>query len=145
MSGERIIGIDARSPVMAQVYALRHAVFVLEQAVPPDLERDDADATAVHVVALRGDAVVGTLRILLDGSRARIGRMAVAASDRRTGIGSRLMRSAEAIVCERGVRVLHLHAQLSAVPFYRRLGFVAEGGEFEEAGIRHVAMRKALA
>ena len=39
---------------------------------------------------------------------------------------------------------LHLHAQKDAVPFYRKAGFLPEGGEFMEAGIPHQAMSLAL-
>ena len=37
-----------------------------------------------------------------------------------------------------------LHAQASAAPFYLRAGYSMEGDPFEEAGIPHLAMRKAL-
>ena len=52
----------------------------MEQAVPPELERDEFDDVAVHLVALRGDAVIGTLRIVVSGGTAKIGRMAVLAA-----------------------------------------------------------------
>ena len=44
----------------------------------------------------------------------------------------------------RGFREVHLHAQSHAKAFYERHGFVAEGGEYLEAGIPHVGMRAAL-
>ena len=84
----RIIAVDASSDLMPAVYAVRHQVFVVEQAVPPALERDEFDAVAIHLVALRGDDVIGTLRIVVSGSNAKIGRMAVLAAERRSGIGS---------------------------------------------------------
>jgi len=37
-----------------------------------------------------------------------------------------------------------LHAQLSAAPFYERAGFTRRGPEFDEAGIAHVEMLRAL-
>src|SRR5688572_17067733 len=72
----RIVAIDASSDLMPAVYAVRHQVFVGEQAVPPALERDEFDDVAIHLAALRGDDVVGTLRIVVSGSSAKIGRMA---------------------------------------------------------------------
>jgi predicted GNAT family N-acyltransferase len=85
----RIVAVDATSELMPAAYAVRHQVFVVEQAVPPELERDEFDAIAVHLVALRGDDVVGTLRIVVGGgSTAKIGRMAVlaAANARRASV-----------------------------------------------------------
>jgi predicted GNAT family N-acyltransferase len=141
----RIVVIDSRSALMPAVYRLRHEVFVLEQAVPPELERDEFDDTAVHLAALRDGEVVGTLRILISGPTAKIGRMAVRAAARKRGIGSQLMDGAGEIAAQRGVREITLHAQLYAREFYRRAGYREEGETFEEAGIAHVAMRRTLA
>jgi predicted GNAT family N-acyltransferase len=141
----RIIAVDATSDLMPAVFALRHQVFVEEQAVPPELERDVFDALAIHLVALSGDDVIGTLRIVVSGDSAKIGRMAVLAAHRNGGIGSRLMERADEIARSMNVKEIALHAQLSAKTFYARLGYRADGEEFEEAGIAHVTMRKALA
>lgn len=145
MPGERIIAVDASSSLMPAVFALRHAVFVREQAVPAALERDEFDAVAIHLVALRGEDVIGTLRIVVSGGTAKIGRMAVLAAARGGGIGTRLMQRAADVAVTMGVRDLVLHAQLAARAFYARLGYREEGDVFEEAGISHVTMRKAIA
>jgi predicted GNAT family N-acyltransferase len=145
MPDVRVIVIDSAAVLMPTVYALRHDVFVVEQAVAPELERDEFDAGAIHLAALRDDAVIGTLRIVRSGASARIGRMAVRAADRKKGVGSRLMQVAEALASQMGVEEIVLHAQLAAKEFYRRLGYREVGSVFEEASIPHVEMRKALA
>jgi predicted GNAT family N-acyltransferase len=144
MPDERIIAVDSVSALMPAVFAVRHRVFVVEQQVPPALERDEFDAVAVHLVALHGEEVIGTLRIVVCGGSAKIGRMAVLAAHRRAGIGSRLMARAADIVRDMGVRDVALHAQLTAKAFYARLGYCEEGEVFEEAGILHVGMRKRM-
>ena len=144
MPEERIIAIDSTSPLMPAVYAVRHQVFVVEQAVPPELERDEFDNVAVHLVALRGGAVIGTLRIVVSGGSAKIGRMAVLAAERKTGTGTRLMQHGIEIARSMGVSDITLHAQLAAKTFYARLSYREEGEEFEEAGIMHVTMRRTL-
>jgi predicted GNAT family N-acyltransferase len=145
MPDEQIIAIDGSSALMPAVFAVRHAVFVEEQAVPPALERDEFDALAIHLVALRGDAVIGTLRIVASGDTAKVGRMAVLAADRKSGVGTRLMDRAVEVARTMGVKDLVLHAQLTAKAFYARLGYREEGEVFEEAGIAHVTMRKTIA
>jgi predicted GNAT family N-acyltransferase len=145
MPAEQIIAVDATSALMPGVYAVRHQVFVVEQAVPPELERDAFDDVAVHLVALRSDQVIGTLRIVIGGGGAKIGRMAVLAAHRKAGIGSRLMERAADVARTAGATDITLHAQLTAKAFYARLGYHEEGDEFEEAGIAHVNMRKAIA
>jgi predicted GNAT family N-acyltransferase len=140
----RIVAVDASSDLIPAVHAVRHQVFVVEQAVPPELERDAFDDVAVHLVALRGDAVIGTLRIVIVGGAAKIGRMAVLAAHRKTGIGSRLMERAADVARTAGATDITLYAQLTAKAFYARLGYREEGEVFEEAGIAHVSMRKPI-
>jgi predicted GNAT family N-acyltransferase len=129
---------------MDQVMALRHAVFCDEQGVPPDLEHDADDATALHVVVLDGARVIGTCRVVGDGPTVRLGRMAMARELRGRGLGAILLAAAEDLAADRGAREVSIHAQLSALRFWERAGYVAEGPEFEEAGIAHVAMRRTL-
>jgi predicted GNAT family N-acyltransferase len=145
MPDEKIIVINFSSALMPAVFALRHEIFVVEQAVPPELERDEFDADAIHLVALRDDEVIGTLRIVRSGQHAKIGRMAVRAAVRKSGVGSRLIQHAEVVASQMGLKEIVLHAQLAAKGFYRRLGYSEVGDIFEEAGIPHVEMRKALA
>jgi predicted GNAT family N-acyltransferase len=131
-----------------EIIALRTRVFVEEQGVPPELEHDDRDATAVHVLA-RDDAgrVVATGRLLLppEGSTtASLGRMAADAPARGRGFGAAVLAELHRQAALRGVGVIELHAQVSARGFYERAGYTAVGEEYEEAGIRHVTMRREL-
>lgn len=123
------------------VFALRLEVFVLGQGVPEDLERDELDAISDHALAEVDGTVVGTGRLLPDGT---IGRMAVAAASRGNGIGTAVLARLEERARERGLAVVELHAQLHACVFYERAGYVAFGDVYEEAGIDHRSMRKLL-
>jgi predicted GNAT family N-acyltransferase len=75
---------------------------------------------------------------------AKIGRMAVAASSRHSGVGRAVLEALLDAARSRGEREAVLHAQLSAAPFYERAGFTRRGPEFDEAGIAHVEMLRAL-
>lgn len=148
MTDERIIEIDGGAPrladLLADVFALRCEVFVVEQGVPRELELDELDRAATHLAAIRDDEVVGTLRILQYEGAAKVGRVAVRAAWRKHGIGRRLMDAAAAIARERGFAEIVLHAQVTVAEFYSRLGYVAEGDVFDDAGIPHIAMRKRI-
>ena len=124
---------------MADVYALRHEVFVLGQDVPEELERDGRDAVSDHAVAILDDVVVGTGRLLPDGT---IGRMAVAESVRGLGIGAAVLAVLEERARERGLPAVELHAQVHALGFYDRYGYVPFTDVYLEAGIEHRSMRK---
>lgn len=122
--------------------AVRHAVFVVEQQVPESLEWDAADATSLHALAVdAADEPIGCARLLPDG---HIGRVAVLAPWRGRGVGAALLRRlVDAARAQGSVRVI-LNAQVAAMPFYARYGFVARGNVFDEAGIAHCAMERAL-
>lgn len=123
------------------VFALRYEVFVVGQDVPADMERDELDGVSDHVVAGLDRTVVGTGRLLPDGT---IGRMAVAAQSRGRGVGARVLARLEERARERGLTAVELHAQVHARAFYERAGYAAFGEPYLEAGIEHVSMRKVL-
>lgn len=127
-------------------FALRRQVFEVEQNVPRPLDRDSHDPNANHVVAVvPGGRCVGTGRLVrLDSRTAQIGRMAVAADHRRHGVGRQVIAALERIAALRGIAEVVLNAQLPSVPFFRTLGYAAEGQPFLEEGIPHLLMRKVL-
>ncbi len=130
-------------PTASQV---RTAVFVEEQGIAREDEWDAADASALHAVVI--DAAgrpVGTGRLLQDAPGvARIGRMAVLQGLRGAGIGRIVIEALEQAARARGDAAVRLSAQRSAEGFYLRLGYAPEGEPYEEVGIAHIGMRKAL-
>ena len=123
--------------------AIRHEVFILEQEVPPELEKDGLDEGATHVVATRGDVVIGTARLVTKGE-ARIGRVAVLKPWRHRGIAGLLLEALETEARQLGVRSLTLHSQAYVQRLYEKHGYVPNGPGFEEAGIDHIPMAKRL-
>ncbi|MEU6774403.1 GNAT family N-acetyltransferase [Streptomyces sp. NPDC046759] len=136
-------------------FAVRKEVFVREQGVDEDIEYDAYDAVAVHVLAIREDGTpLGTGRLLHgeaaaaktggDVSVGSLGRLAVSREARGLGVGAALVRAVEDAARARGLTAVDLHAQTQALGFYERLGYAAYGAEFQDAGIPHRAMRRAL-
>jgi predicted GNAT family N-acyltransferase len=124
-------------------FAIRLAVFVQEQNVPIEQERDENDATARHFLARESGVALGTARVILkdEGATAKIGRVAVLPAGRGKGVGAALMRFIEA---HAGAETCMLDAQIQALKFYEMLGYHAYGAEFLDAGIAHRRMRKVL-
>lgn len=125
-----------------ELLRVREAVFVAEQRVPIELERDALDPACLHVVArdAAGQAI-GTARLTPER---QVGRMAVLRAWRNRGVGEAMLAALAATARARGWRELWLNAQVGALPFYRRLGFLPYGPRFMEAGIEHQAMRRKL-
>jgi len=125
--------------VRSRAEPVRRAVFVDEQKVPAEIELDEFDAVSLHALAFdRAGRVIGTGRLLPDG---HIGRMAVLRQARGAGVGGAVLAALMQAARARGDREVVLSAQTHAMPFYRRFGFVAEGDEYDDAGIPHRAMR----
>jgi predicted GNAT family N-acyltransferase len=128
----------------AALRAVRFAVFVDEQQIPRELEMDDRDAECRHWLATdeRGEPI-GTVRLDLD-AHGKVGRLAVLARERGRGVGRALMECVHELGRARGLESVWCHAQITAVPFYDRLGYRIASEPFEEAGIEHVRMEYAL-
>lgn len=130
-------------------FAVRRQVFVLEQGVPEDMEIDefDRDPQTIHVLVHDArHAALGTARLrpCRFGGAAKIQRVAVLATHRKTGLGRALMEFLERAAAEGECGEAVLDAQLQAQAFYERLGYEVYGERFVEAGIDHIAMRKRL-
>lgn len=136
------VAVDRWSVLGAEAQPIRRAVFTEEQGIDAALDDDGEDGGALHAVARnRLGTALATGRLLqLPEGVVKIGRMAVIPSMRGTGIGGQVLQALLGAARARGDRRAVLHAQASAVPFYRRAGFVEEGAPFEEAGIAHQTM-----
>lgn len=121
-------------------YDVRRRVFQDEQGVPADEEFDADDEIALHVIALDGETVVGTGRLFFPPGHAKIGRMAVLKEYRGRGVGRMLLEALMDEAARQGATHVVLHAQVQALGFYERCGFVAVGQVFDEAGIPHRRM-----
>lgn len=132
----------SREGQRAALLDLREAVFILEQGVPERRERDGLDGDCWHVLA-RNDAgqPIGCGRLT---PAHKIGRMAVLREWRGRGVGAALLRELVARARAQGWPQVALDAQVSAIGFYEREGFIAYGEEFEDAGLPHRAMCLAL-
>ena len=126
-----------------QLMSLRFAVFVGEQGIEADDEQDPNDPYCRHFVAMNSNnAVIGCGRLTPEG---QIGRMAVQAALRQTGIGSAILQHILQCARHRGSKAVFLHAQTDAAEFYARHGFISNGETFIEAGIPHIGMHRHLA
>lgn len=128
----------------SQVMPIRHEIFIKEQKVPEELEWDEFDQGALHAIIKKDDEVIGAARLIIDNTIARIGRMAIKREFRGQGIGQEMLEALVTKSLELDVSLIKLHAQVHAVSFYAKLGFVAHGEIFSEAGIDHVNMQKVL-
>ena len=144
----------------ADALAVRFEVFVYEQGVSEDGERDalDDDPRTLHCVAYDDDgAILGAGRLLaphtdmlhgtgtphgaMDPATPHIGRVAVSKRARGTGAGRAIMLFLESQALQRhgasGAVRVELSAQDQAMAFYEKLGYTAHGEAYLDEGIWH--------
>ena len=129
---------------VAAALKLREDVFCGEQGVPLEADLDGLDDGALQVVAIENGELVGTCRVVLDGTTARFGRLCVRRDARGRGLARALLDEAEVQARAAGAERMTLHAQTNALGLYRRAGYESEGEPFDEEGIEHLGMSRSL-
>jgi predicted GNAT family N-acyltransferase len=124
-----------------QAFAIRKTVFVEEQGVDATLEYDHEEE-AHHYLLFLGEKPIATARWRETGQGIKLERFAVLPQFRNRGIGEVILKEVLKDVTPLG-KMVYLHSQVKAVPFYERNGFVKEGPMFTEAGIGHFLMNYA--
>lgn len=125
---------------LAACHSLRREVFMGEQGVSAIDEWDGLDGDCLHFLAADSNGPAATLRLRPLGRVMKIQRVAVARRHRGTGLGQRVMQAALDHARSVGILSVELEAQTHALGFYERFGFLAEGPEFDDAGIPHKRM-----
>jgi len=127
------------SSIAEQAFEVRRVVFVDEQKVSREEEFDEFEKTSQHFLALNNNKPVGTARWRKTDKGIKLERFAVLQSQRNNGVGRAILDEVLKDVKDLNQKV-YLHAQLTAVKFYKRAGFIEDGAHFWEANIEHVKM-----
>jgi len=123
---------------LKKAFTIRDEVFVKEQGCPADLEHEHDD-TATHFLAMSDDTPAGAARWRRTADGYKLERFAVLPQYRGKGIATAMIKAVLADL-PADAAYIYLNAQVDAVPLYEQNGFIKEGGQFEEAGIRHYKM-----
>jgi predicted GNAT family N-acyltransferase len=124
---------------------IRKEVFIIEQKVPINEEFDELDKTAIQFIVYDGMNPVGAARFRTIDKKGKIERVCVLKEYRKLGVGKLLMNTIENYAMKNtSVDHFYLNAQLTALPFYERLGYIPQGDIFLDANIEHKAMTKRL-
>ncbi len=130
---------------LESAFEVRRQVFVEEQGISEDLELDEYDQEALHMVVIGEKMIIGTARVrFLVSGQAKLERMAVLKHFRRRGIGSGIISFLTEELRNRQIKQVVLHAQYAVVVFYMSCGFEELGLPFWEAGIKHIKMHRSI-
>ncbi|MBC1360635.1 GNAT family N-acetyltransferase [Listeria welshimeri] len=127
---------------------IRNDVFVVEQHVDPELEWDEfdeMDSVDMFVDYAEDGTPLATGRFRVKDGYGKVERICTQKIARGTGSGRRIMEAIEKEAEKRGLKILKLGAQLTAIPFYEKLGYETCSEIFLDANIEHKEMKKTLA
>jgi putative N-acetyltransferase (TIGR04045 family) len=135
----------ADSPwMLAEHHRIRAEVFVHEQRLFQDSDRDGRDdqAATIKVLGFRDDVTGGAVRLypLDDPGHWQGDRLAVLPGSRGHGLGAPLVSFAVATAARGGGRLMTAHIQPRNISFFERLGWAISGEPEIYVGIPHVPM-----
>src|SRR5699024_8312914 len=129
---------------LKDAYHVRTVVFIEEQGVSEEEEYDALDEEAIHFVGYQDGTPVAASRMRFLDEYAKLERVCIIKEERGKGYGRDIILFMEQIAKEKGYNASKLNGQTYAEPFYQKLGYETISGEFMDAGIPHVAMKKAF-
>lgn len=136
--------IGSEAYLQAASHYLRYDVFVLEKGIAKAVEfAEKEDASTIYCVLFQGERPVATAR-LLHSKTARIGRVATSKQHRKMGYGRLVVQALERYASELGYKEVELHAELTAVPFYKKMAYQPVGTVYQEDGIPCQTMKKRI-
>jgi predicted GNAT family N-acyltransferase len=123
---------------------IRQRVFVEEQGVMPYEEYDKFEGISNHFLAMDSKTnPCGTARWRFTEEGVKLERFAVDKDFRKQGVGSALLKTLIEDITKHpqsNGKKLYLHAQIEAVPLYKKFGFQIVGDVFVEANLSHYRM-----
>lgn len=123
---------------LEQAFAIRRQVFCIEQNVSEEIEMDEFDDVATHILAFINDKPVGTARWRFTEEGAKMERFAVLKEYRGKDVGEALVNYTLDKLKDNDF--IYLNAQESVIKFYEKFGFLSVGNRFYEADIPHKKM-----
>ena len=127
------------------IIAIRNEAFVVGRGVPVEIELDGRDGELLHFCMYDGEKLVSYLRAEdIGNGMMHIGRVATKESERGKGHGRLLFDFVFNYAKENGFKYIEVSAVHTAVGFYEKLGFVAEGSYYLETGVNHIYMKKLI-
>ena len=141
-----ILQIAFGTPAFDEAVQLRYEVLRRPLGLTYTEEQLAEEYDQVHLAAYSNHSVlIGYLNLTpQDVEVIKMRQVAVAPDCQGKGVGKELVKAAEDLASQSGYKRMVLHARETAVPFYKALEYNSVGAQFEEVGIPHFRMEKAL-
>lgn len=144
---KKMIDVDFGSSRYDELVELRYKVLLEPLGLKfLDMYREK-EMGYLHIGCVEGldDRLIGGLMLApVNDQDIRMLQVAVDPRYQREGVGREIVKYAEKRSREAGYSKIVMHAMLSVVHFYEKMGYIQEGDIFEEKGITFACMAKDL-
>ena len=134
--------VAINTPFYKAAVTIREKLFFKDMTNSLDLINDEFETTALHVVCLKGNEVIGTGRLHTEGKKNIISQMAVKAVYQKKGVGAKILNELVGYSRKNGISNIALSARATAIHFYKKHDFIAFGAKYpsQKTGIMHQQM-----
>lgn len=129
---------------LREAYRIRHEIFVKEQQLFSESDKDEHDPQAIHIIALSRDKVIGTVRVYRRGKNVWFGSRLAVLKLYRGRTGKTLIEKAVETVRAKGAQHFMAYVQLPNVSFFERCRWRAVGNVVQYQGVDHQLMEAEL-
>ena len=143
----KMIDIDFGSSRYDELVELRYKILLepLGLKFLDSFRPEEANYLHIGCIENLDDKLIGGLILApVDNETIRMMQVAVDTIYQGEGVGRQLVQYAEKRAKETGYSKIVMHAMLSVVSFYEKIGYQAEGDVFDEQGITFLKMVKPL-
>lgn len=112
----------------AGAYYVRIQAMARKHQIPLDVEFDEHDTPDTKYIVIVDDYLpIATCRLYaIDDAKVMLGRIVVLPEYRRRGIGTKVVKEAEAWAMELGFTIAVVESRDNKIPFYESMGYVAD-------------------
>lgn len=143
----KMIDIDFGSSRYDELVELRYKILLepLGLKFLDSFRPEEANYLHIGCIENLDDKLIGGLILApVDNETIRMMQVAVDTIYQGEGVGRQLVQYAEKRAKEAGYSKIVMHAMLSVVSFYEKIGYQPEGNVFDEQGITFLKMMKPL-
>jgi predicted GNAT family N-acyltransferase len=137
--------VEYNSEAYEQCVALRYEVLRKPLGLTFTQDQLQAEHAYFHIAYFKARTIVAYLMLVPENAgKMKMKQVVVDHTLQGKGIGARLVTAAEEFSKAKHFTLMYCHARDTAVPFYKKLGYLVIGEMFLEVTIPHYQMHKAL-
>ncbi|XWK91502.1 MAG: GNAT family N-acetyltransferase [Phormidium sp.] len=135
------IRLVANEVELSQMFYVRWLVLRKPLGMALGTEQDQYEGNSFQLVAVFGDRIIGSARLRKESENLGIiSFVAVLPEFRNQGIGTKLMEKLMEKAQQESLQVVRLKSRITAVDFYKKIGFSEQGEFFDYLTIPHITM-----